>query len=642
MVMLRITLADGSEKQLPGPLTAMAVAQSIGPGLAKAALAAEINQQMVDLSYLIDKDVNLKIITSKDPAGLEVIRHSTAHLLAQAVKQIFPEAQVTIGPVIEDGFYYDFACDHHFTPEDLGLIETKMQELVKADLTVERKVLTRREAIELFTQMGEHYKVQIIQEIPDGVEITAYQQGDFIDLCRGPHVAHTGQLGAFKLTKVSGAYWRGDPNNEMLQRVYGTAWADNKSLQDYLRRLAEAEKRDHRLIAKKMDLFHIQAEAPGMIFWHPHGWTLVRVLRDYLRQKLAAFGYEEVNTPQLVDVSLWAQSGHLEKFADDLFLSESENRQYAIKPMNCPCHVQIFKQGVKSYRDLPIRMAEFGSCHRNEGSGALHGLMRVRGFVQDDAHIFCTPAQIQGESAAFIQQLRGIYADMGFTDIVYKLSTRPAQRIGTDAEWDIAEQALAEALNTAGVDWQYSPGEGGFYAPKIEFSLRDCLGRVWQCGTLQADFFLGARLGAHYIAEDGSKQTPVMLHRAFFGSMERFIGILLEHYAEGLPLWLAPVQVIILNITDRQGDYVQELREILRNQGVRANLDLRNEKIGFKIREHTIARVPYQLVIGDREVADRTVAVRKLGSETSVTMKVDECVDKLLHEIRSKHLPGGT
>ncbi len=639
--MVRISLIDGSEKQFSGPVNPKMVAESISPGLAKAALAAEVNQKLVDLSYPIVEDVSLKIITGKDPAALEVIRHSTAHLLAQAVKILFPEAQVTIGPIIEDGFYYDFACNHHFTPEDLLLIETRMQELVKADLPVERQVLSREEAIQLFTQMGENYKVAIIRDIPGDQELTAYRQGDFIDLCRGPHVARTGQLGAFKLTKVSGAYWRGDSNNEMLQRVYGTAWADNKSLKEYLHRIEEAEKRDHRLTAKKMDLFHIQSEAPGMIFWHPNGWTLIRTLREYLREKLHKYGYEEVNTPQLVDVSLWAQSGHLEKFADDLFLSESENRQYAIKPMNCPCHVQIFKQGIKSYRDLPIRMAEFGCCHRNESSGTLHGLMRVRGFVQDDAHIFCTPEQIQSESAAFIQQLRDLYNDMGFTDIVYKLSTRPEKRIGSDAEWDIAEQALAEALNASGVEWHYSPGEGGFYAPKIEFSLRDCLGRTWQCGTLQADFFLGARLGAYYIAEDGSKQVPVMLHRAMLGSMERFMGILLEHYAEGLPVWLAPVQAVIMNITDRQADYAREIREILRNQGVRANLDLRNEKIGFKIREHAIARVPYQIVIGEREVAERTVAVRKLGSEASTVLKIEEFLNQLLQEINSRRLPGG-
>ncbi len=637
--MVRVTLADGSEKQFPGSVTALEVAQSIGPGLARAALAATVNQQLVDLSYPIEQDAHLKIITAKDPEGLEVIRHSTAHLLAQAVKQLFPKAQVTIGPVIEDGFYYDFACEQHFSTDDLELIETKMQHLVKDDLTIHRKVLTRNEAIKLFTDMGEHYKVQIIQEIPEGQTITAYQQGDFIDLCRGPHVARTSQLGAFKLTKVSGAYWRGDSKNEMLQRVYGTAWGDQKSLKEYLNRLEEAERRDHRLIAKKMDLFHIQSEAPGMIFWHPNGWTLIRTLRNYLREKLAIFGYDEVNTPQLVDVSLWEQSGHLEKFADDLFLSESENRQYAVKPMSCPCHVQIFKQGVKSYRDLPIRMAEFGCCHRNESSGTLHGLMRVRGFVQDDAHIFCMPSQIQAESAAFIKQLREIYTDFGFKDILYKLSTRPEKRIGSDEQWDIAENALAEALNSAGVDWQYSPGEGGFYAPKIEFSLRDCLGRLWQCGTLQVDFFLGSRLGAHYIAEDGSKQSPVMLHRAFFGSMERFVGILLEHYADGLPLWLAPVQVVIMNITDRQADFAREIREILRNQGVRANLDLRNEKIGFKIREHTIARVPYQLVIGDREVAERTVAVRKLGSDQSIMTKLETWIDQLLYEIKSRQLP---
>lgn len=639
--MVQITLADGSQKQFPGPVTALAVAQSIGSGLAKAAVAAEVDQKLVDLSYTLSQDASLRIITRKDPAALEIIRHSTAHLLAQAVKAIFPQAQVTIGPVVADGFYYDFACDYRFSTEDFASIEKKMQELVKADLPVERKVLTREEAIKQFSAMGEQYKVQIIQEIPPDQIITAYQQGDFIDLCRGPHVARTGQLGAFKLMKVAGAYWRGDSNNEMLQRIYGTAWEDGQALKEYLHRLEEAEKRDHRLIAKKMDLFHLQPEAPGMIFWHPNGWALIRTIRNYLREKLQNYGYEEVNTPQLLDVSLWAQSGHLEKFADDLFLSESENRQYAIKPMNCPCHIQIFKQGIKSYRDLPIRMAEFGCCHRNEASGTLHGLMRARAFVQDDAHIFCTPAQIQSEVLAFVQQLRHVYRDFGYTDIIYKLSTRPEKRIGTDAEWDLAEKALADALNSAGVDWQYSPGEGGFYAPKIEFSLRDCLGRLWQCGTMQVDFFLPVRLGAHYIAEDGSKQAPVMLHRAFLGSIERFVGILLEHYANVLPLWLAPVQVVIMNITDRQADFVGEIREILRNQGIRAQLDLRNEKIGFKIREHTLARVPYMFVIGDREVADRTVAVRKWGSETSVTMKIDECINQLSKEISNRCLPEG-
>jgi threonyl-tRNA synthetase len=627
--MMRITLTDGSVKDFPGPVSVREIAESIGSGLAKAALAAEVDSKPVDLSYIVNEDASVKIITAKDAAGLEIIRHSTAHLLAHAVKNLFPQAQVTIGPVIEDGFYYDFACDHHFTPEDLLAIESKMHELVKADFPVFRRSLTREEAIQIFSELGENYKVEIIEGIPSDQSLSAYQQDNFIDLCRGPHVSHTGQLGAFKLTKVSGAYWRGDSNNEMLQRVYGTAWADNKSLKEYLHRLEEAEKRDHRLMAKKMDLFHIQPEAPGMIFWHPNGWTMIRILRDYIREKLGQYGYEEVNTPQLVDVSLWQQSGHFEKFREDLFLSESENRQFAIKPMSCPCHVQIFKQGIKSYRDLPIRMAEFGHCHRNEAAGALHGLMRVRGFVQDDAHIFCTPDQIQSESAAFINQLRQVYTELGFTDIVYKLSTRPEKRIGNDAEWDIAEKALADALNAAGVEWQYSPGEGGFYAPKIEFSLRDCIGRTWQCGTLQVDFFLGSRLGAHYIAEDGSKQTPVMLHRAMLGSMERFIGILLEHYADGLPVWLAPVQVVIMNITDRQADFAQEVRDFLRNQGVRAILDLRNEKIGFKIREHTIARIPYQFVIGDREVADRTVAVRRLGQEKSVTLKLEELIKQL-------------
>ncbi len=638
--MLRIILTDGSQKEFPGPVNVSTVADAIGSGLAKAALAAEVNQQLVDLSYQIQEDATVKIITAKDPKGLEIIRHSTAHLLAQAVQKLF-RAQITIGPVIEDGFYYDFASDHHFSTEDLEHIEVEMQKLVEADLPVERRVLSHAEAIELFTQMGEHYKVEIIKEIPQEQIITAYQQGNFIDLCRGPHVARTSQLGAFKLTKVSGAYWRGDAKNEMLQRIYGTAWPDKKSLQAYLQRITEAEKRDHRIIAKKMNLFHQQPEAPGMVFWHPNGWTIVRTLRDYLRKKLMNYGYQEVNSPQLVDLSLWEQSGHLEKFSDDLFISQSENRQYAIKPMNCPCHVQIFKQGLKSYRDMPIRMAEFGSCHRNEPSGTLHGLMRLRGFVQDDAHIFCTVQQIQDEVSAFIHQLHQVYKDLGFTQIIHKLSTRPEKRIGTDQIWDQAEQALAKALTNSGVNWEFLPGEGAFYGPKIEFSLHDCLGRVWQCGTMQIDFFMAGRLGAYYIDENGSKQTPVMLHRAMLGSIERFIAILLENYADGLPLWLAPVQLVIMNITDQQVAFVREIGENLRNQGLRVNLDLRNEKIGFKIREHTMARVPYQIVIGNKEVNDRTVAVRQLGSEKSVTMSISELTDHVIHEIDQLILPGG-
>ncbi len=640
--MLNIRLPDGNQKQFPGPVSALQVAESIGSGLAKAALAAEVDGKVVDLSYLIQQDAEVKIITAKDPAGLEIIRHSTAHLLAQAVKKLFPEAQVTIGPVIEDGFYYDFACAHHFSTDDLAIIEEKMHEIAKLDLTVERIELTQEEAIKLFSKMGEKYKIEIIQEIPADQKITAYRQGDFIDLCRGPHVPRTGFLTAFKLTKVSGAYWRGNPKNEMLQRIYGTAWGDVKSLQAYLHRLAEAEKRDHRLIAKKMDLCHWQAEAPGMVFWHPNGWSIVCTLREYLAEKYILNGYQEVNTPQLVDISLWAQSGHLEKFADDLFLSESENREYAIKPMSCPCHIQIFKQGITSYRELPIRLAEFGYCHRNEPSGTLHGLMRVRGFVQDDGHIFCTPKQIQAEVLAFIEQLRHVYTDFGFTEIVYKLSTRPEKRIGDDAAWDQAEAALAEALTQAKVKWEYSQGEGGFYAPKIEFSLQDCLGRSWQCGTIQVDFFLAARLGAFYIDEKGAKQPPVLLHRAICGSLERFIAILLEHYADGLPLWLSPIQAVILNITDRQIEFGREIEVFLRNQGVRANLDLRNEKIGFKIREHTLAHVPYLLVIGDREVADKTVAVRRFGSEQSKTMSLAEFAEQVKKEIKSRVLPGGT
>lgn len=631
-----ITLVDGSQKTFDRPVTVLAVAESIGSRLAKAALAGKVDDRLVDVSHVIDQDATLRIITDRDPEGIEIIRHSTAHLLAHAVKSLFPTAQVTIGPVIEEGFYYDFAFERSFTPEDLEKIEAKMRELAKADFKVDRQTLSREKAIELFEKMGEHYKVQIIRDIPETETLTAYQEGDFIDLCRGPHVPHTGVLKAFKLTKLAGAYWRGDSHNEMLQRIYGTAWANKEDLEAYLKRIEEAEKRDHRVIGKKMNLFHFQAEAPGNVFWHPDGWTIVQQVREYIRQFTQRHGYQEVNTPQLVDISLWEKSGHVEKFADDMLSCKVENRTYAIKPMNCPCHVQIFKQGLKSYRDLPIRLAEFGSCHRNEPSGTLHGLMRLRGFVQDDAHIFCTEDQLDAEIAAFIDQLHEVYAHFGFTEVIHKLSTRPTKSVGNDELWRKGEKVLADALTAKGVQWDFLPGEGAFYGPKIEFSLKDCLGRIWQCGTIQVDFFTPERLGAHYIAENGEKKTPIMVHRAMLGSTERFLGILLEQYAGKLPLWLAPIQVMVMNITDRQSAYIGEIVEILRKSGIRADSDLRNEKIGFKIREHTIARIPYQVVIGDREMADKTVAVRALeGGDKSVTLSLKDFIEQLQAEVKN-------
>ena len=610
-----ITLPDGSQRQFDQPVTVLDVAAAIGPGLAKAALAGVVNGREVDTSHTIEQDASLAIITERDEAGLSVIRHSTAHLLAMAVQELFPGTQVTIGPVIEDGFYYDFASGHHFTPEDLEKIEQRMQQIVEDDLVVERIVLSRERAIELFRNMGEHYKVQIIQSLPEGEELSLYQQGPWMDLCRGPHVPSTGKLKAFKLTKVAGAYWRGDSNNEMLQRIYGTAWANKKQLQEYLTRIEEAEKRDHRRIGKKLGLFHTQEEAPGMVFWHPDGWTLYQVIEQYMRQAQRAHGYQEIRTPQLVDMSLWERSGHADKFGDDMFTIKSEERQFAVKPMNCPCHVQVFNQGLKSYRDLPLRLAEFGSCHRNEPSGSLHGIMRVRGFTQDDAHIFCTEDQIQPEVASFIDFLHAVYADFGFAEVIYRLSTRPAQRVGSDSDWDRAEKALADALDTHGLPWQELPGEGAFYGPKIEFSLKDCIGRVWQLGTIQVDFSMPGRLGAQYVAEDGSRQVPVMLHRAILGSFERFIGILIEHYEGVFPTWLAPSQAVVLNITDKQADYARVVEDSLKNKGFRVHSDLRNEKIGFKIREHTIHKVPYLLVVGDKEVETQTVAVRARRGE---------------------------
>jgi threonyl-tRNA synthetase len=628
-----ITLPDGSHREYANPLTIAEVAADIGAGLAKAALAGKIDGKLVDTSYRIDHDVKLAIVTEKDEEGLEIVRHSTAHLLAQAAKQLFPQAQVTIGPVIEDGFYYDFSYPPGFSETDLEKIEKRMEELAKKDIPVSRTVMPRDEAIKFFRDMGEEYKARIIEDIPKGEELSLYQQGDFTDLCRGPHVPSTGKLKAFKLMKLAGAYWRGDSKNEMLQRVYGTAWSNKKELKAYLHRLEEAEKRDHRRLGKQLSLFHTQEEAPGMVFWHDKGWIIYQEIEQYIRRKLRQEDYQEVRTPNLADRVLWEKSGHWDKFRADMFTTESEKRTFAIKPMNCPCHIQVFNQGLKSYRDLPLRMAEFGSCHRNEPSGTLHGLMRVRGFTQDDAHIFCTEEQIQGEVARFNNLLFEVYKDFGFDDILIKLSTRPEQRVGSDEVWDKAEHALEKALNTLGKPWDLQPGEGAFYGPKIEFSLRDCIGRIWQCGTIQVDFSMPGRLGAEYVAEDGSRKTPVMLHRAILGSMERFIGVLIEHYAGVFPLWLAPVQAVVLNITDKQQDYVQLIAKSLAEAGIRARADLRNEKIGFKIREHTLQKVPYLLVVGDREVEQHTVAVRTRAGEDLGTMSLEEVRTKLTTEI---------
>ncbi len=627
-----ITLPDGSQRAFSSPVSVFQVAENIGPGLAKAALAGKINGNLVDTSYVIADDVNLAIITSRDDDGVDVIRHSCSHLLAQAVKALYPQAQVTIGPVIDDGFYYDFAFSRPFTPEDLEAIENKMAELVKDDITVVRELMPRDEAVEFFKGMGEAYKAEIIASIPSQEDISLYRQGDFIDLCRGPHVPSTGKIAAFKLTKVAGAYWRGNSDNEMLQRIYGTAWASKKDLQAYLTRIEEAEKRDHRKIGKKLGLFHMQEEAPGMVFWHPRGWTLYKTIEQYMRIQQQRHNYKEIRTPQIVDLSLWQKSGHADKFAAGMFTLEAEERAFAIKPMNCPCHVQIFNQGLKSYRELPLRLAEFGSCHRNEPSGSLHGIMRVRGFTQDDAHIFCTEAQIQPEVSSFIDFLHEVYKDLGFNEVIYRLSTRPEQRVGSDEIWDKAEQALADALNSAGLPFEYLPGEGAFYGPKIEFSLKDCIGRVWQLGTIQVDFSMPGRLDAQYVAEDGSRQVPVMLHRAILGSFERFIGILIEHYEGAFPVWLAPEQVVVANITDKQADYVKQVTLSLQNRGFRVINDLRNEKIGFKIREHTIQKVPYILVVGDKETENETVAVRTRTGEDLGVMSVEQFADLLARD----------
>ena len=632
-----VTLPDGSQRTFDKPVTVHDVAADIGSGLAKAALAGKVDGRAVDTSHTIESDAELSIITERDEEGLEIIRHSTAHLLAMATQELFPGVQVTIGPVIENGFYYDFASGHSFTPEDLEKIEKRMGELAAERLPVERVVMGRKQAVKVFRQMGEHYKVQIIEDLPEDEDITIYKQGSWMDLCRGPHVPHTGMLKAFKLTRVAGAYWRGDARNEMLQRVYGTAWRDKKELKAHLHRIEEAEKRDHRRIGKKLNLFHTQEEAPGMVFWHPRGWRIYQAIEQYMRAAQLEHGYQEIKTPQLVDLSLWEKSGHADKFGDGMFTLESEDRSFAVKPMNCPCHVQVFNQGLKSYRDLPLRLAEFGSCHRSEPSGSLHGIMRVRGFVQDDAHIFCTEEQIQPESSRFIDFLHRVYRDFfGEPDMIYRLSTRPEQRVGSDADWDRAERALADALDAQGLPWAELPGEGAFYGPKIEFSLKDCIGRVWQLGTLQVDFSMPGRLDAHYVAEDSSRQTPVMLHRAILGSFERFIGILIEHFEGNFPVWLAPEQAVALNITDKHAPYAEAVAAALNARGHRVITDLRNEKIGFKVREHTIQRIPYLLVMGDREVEEGTVAVRTRSGDDLGSMSLDAFAAKLAEDVEAR------
>ncbi|WP_432721612.1 threonine--tRNA ligase [Jeongeupia wiesaeckerbachi] len=628
-----VTLPDGSQRQFDASLRVHDVAASIGAGLARAALAGKVDGQLVDTSYLIDRDVQLAIITDRDAEGLEVIRHSTAHLLAYAVKELFPDAQVTIGPVIEDGFYYDFSYKRPFTPEDLALIEKKMSELAKKDLPVERYELSRDEAVAYFKGIGEAYKAEIIESIPADQVLSLYREGDFTDLCRGPHVPSTGKLKVFKLMKVAGAYWRGDSKNEMLTRVYGTAWTKKEDLETYLHRLEEAEKRDHRKIGKALDLFHLQDEAPGMVFWHPKGWSLWQSIEQYMRRKLNQHGYQEIRTPMVMDRVLWEKSGHWGNYRDSMFTTESEKRDYAVKPMNCPGHIQVFNQGLRSYRDLPMRYAEFGSCHRNEPSGSLHGIMRVRGFVQDDAHIFCTEAQVQQEAAAFIDLLKEVYADFGFDEILVKLSTRPEKRIGTEESWDRAEAALATALESKGLTFEYLPGEGAFYGPKIEFTLKDCLGRLWQCGTLQIDPNLPERLGAEYVGEDNAKHRPIMLHRAVLGSLERFIGILIENHAGAFPFWLAPTQFVVMNISESQREYAESVAKLLGQRGFRGDADLRNEKITYKIREHSLQRLPYQLIVGDKEKEAGLVAVRSRSGEDLGQMTLEALIERFNGEL---------
>ena len=634
--MLTVTLPDGSQRNFDQPVSIDEIAGSIGAGLRKAALAGRIDGKLVDTSFVLDHDAKVAIVTAKDPDGLEILRHSSAHLLAQAVKQLYPEAQVTIGPVIDDGFYYDFAYSRPFTPEDLAAIEQRMSELAQADLKVTRRVMSRDDAVSFFNDLGEHYKAEIIASIPANEEISLYGQGDWVDLCRGPHVPSTGKLKVFKLMKVAGAYWRGDSRNEMLQRIYGTAWADKKELDAYLHRLEEAEKRDHRRIGRELDLFHMQEEAPGSVFWHPKGWEIFQSLIAYMRDKQRAAGYEEVNAPEIMDVSLWRQSGHLEKFGENMFLTQTpDERVYAIKPMNCPGHVQIFKQGIRSHHELPIRYAEFGKVHRYEPSGALHGLMRVRAFTQDDAHIFITEDMITEETVRGIELLLAIYRDFGFGDVKVKYSDRPEKRVGSDAVWDRAEQALIDATRAAGIEYTLNPGEGAFYGPKLEFVLQDAIGRDWQCGTWQVDLNLPGRLGAHYIDEHSARRTPVMLHRAIFGSLERFFAILLEHHAGRLPAWLAPVQAVVCTITDRQDEYVRKVADSLKNQGFRVESDLRNEKVGFKIRAHTLQRVPYLLVAGEREVAANLLSVRSRSGKDLGTMSPETFATRLRAELES-------
>ena len=634
--MVSVRLPDGSQRQFDAPVTVAQVAASIGAGLAKAALAGKVDGKLVDISFLIERDADLAIVTDRDSEGLEVIRHSTAHLLAYAVKELFPDAQVTIGPVIENGFYYDFSYRRPFTPEDLQTIEKKMAELAKKDEPVARKVLPRDEAVAYFKSIGEAYKAEIIESIPQGEEVSLYTEGKFTDLCRGPHVPSTGKLKVFKLMKLAGAYWRGDSKNEMLQRVYGTAWAKKEEQEAYLHMLEEAEKRDHRKLAKLLDLFHFQDEAPGLIFWHPKGWTVWQQVEQYMRRVYQENGYQEVKAPQILDRTLWEKTGHWENYRENMFVTESENRNYALKPMNCPGHVQIYNSDLRSYRDLPLRYGEFGQCHRNEPSGALHGIMRVRGFTQDDGHIFCTEEQIQGEVTAFHQQAMRVYKDFDFSEISIKIALRPDSRIGSDETWNRAEETLRSALRACGVTWEELPGEGAFYGPKIEYHLKDSLGRPWQVGTMQVDFSMPGRLSAEYVADDNTRKVPVMLHRAIVGSMERFVGILIENHAGALPLWLAPVQVAVLNISEVQAEYAQSVAQSLKKQGFRVSLDLRNEKITYKIREHSVQKLPYIVVIGDKERDANTVAVRARGNVNLGVMPVDALVDRLKHEVDTK------
>jgi len=630
-----ITLPDGSQRSYEKAVTVAEVAQSIGAGLARAALAGTVDGKLVDASHLIEGDATLAIITDRDKDGVEIIRHSTAHLLAHAVKELFPDAQVTIGPVIENGFYYDFSYTRPFTPEDLAAIEKRMGEIAKSDLPVARRVLPRDEAVAYFKHIGEHYKAEIIESIPADQDVSLYSEGEFTDLCRGPHVPSTGKLKAFRLMKLAGAYWRGDSKNEMLQRIYGTAWAKKEELEAYLHQIEEAEKRDHRKLGKQLELFHMQESSPGMVFWHPKGWTLWQEVEQYMRRKFREHDYQEVRTPTIMDRVLWEKSGHWDNYHDNMFTTASENRDYAVKPMNCPGHVQIFNHGLHSYRDLPLRLAEFGSCHRNETSGSLHGLMRVRGFTQDDAHIFCTEDQVQTEVSNFIVMLEEVYKDFGFNEVLVKLSTRPDKRVGSDETWDKAEVGLATSLKQNNLEYEVLPGEGAFYGPKVEFTLKDSLGRLWQCGTIQLDFNLPVRLGAEFVDEDNGRKPPVMLHRAILGSMERFIGILIEHHAGAFPLWLAPMQVVLMNISQAQEDYARQIAQKLREAGLRVQLDLRNEKITYKIREHSLQKLPYQLIVGDKEVAGSLVAVRSRSGEDLGQMTLEALLQRLKSEINN-------